>query len=58
MTADHEPRHMNGATQSYCPTTCVWIMYDYRGNAIASATDQWPGLPVRDLPRERSYREY
>jgi hypothetical protein len=53
MTADHEPRNLAGATQSYCEQSGVWLMHDYRGNIIASATDQWPGLPIRERPRER-----
>ena len=58
MTADHEPRHLDGASQSWCPTTRVWLLINRWGHVVASSTEGWPGLPIRDLPRERRYSSF
>jgi hypothetical protein len=55
---DHEPRRLEGSTQSFCPQTRIWLLIDRWGHVIASNVDQWPGLPVRDLPRERRYSNF
>jgi hypothetical protein len=55
---DRHPRHLSGATQSFCPQTRVWLLIDRWGHVVASRVDQWPGLRVIEKPRERSYREY
>ena len=54
----HQPRRLEGASQSWCPQTRVWLLINRWGHVVASSTEGWPGLPVIDMPRERSYREY
>jgi hypothetical protein len=52
---DHEPRRLEGSTQSFCPQTRMWLLIDRWGHVIASNVDQWPGLPVRDLPQDAKH---
>jgi hypothetical protein len=54
MTADHEPRRLDGASQSWCTKTRVWLLLDDRDRVIASSTEGWPGLPVASAGTELS----
>jgi hypothetical protein len=55
---DHVPRRLNDARQAYCEATRVWLLLDRWGHVSATSVDQWPGLPVIEKPRDRSYRDY
>jgi hypothetical protein len=55
---DHHPRHLSGATQSFCPQTRVWLLIDRWGHVVASSVDAWPGLPVRERPRAWGYGRF